>query len=282
MPELPEVEVVRRGLEDHLIGARFDAVRVLHPRANRGQDAPLPALLVGMSIVAARRRGKYLWLELNGADEPSALFVHLGMSGQMIVGTPGTCTSSHLRILADLTSISEEPLELAFIDQRTFGRWLVAPLIDGVPAPVSHIAKDPLEADFDVAATAQRMRRSSSAVKAVLLNQEIVSGIGNIYADESLWAAQINPTRKASDLSEAELIRLLEAAHDVMQRALAAGGTSFDALYVNVDGASGYFSRELNVYGLAGEPCKRCGTPIVREKFANRSSHFCPACQQKP
>lgn len=280
MPELPEVEVVRRGLEDHVIGARFDQVRVLHPRANRGQDAPLPPLLVGTTVVAARRRGKYLWLELDGADSPSALFVHLGMSGQMLVGTPGSCTSKHLRIVAELTSVDGQPVELAFVDQRTFGRWLFAPLIDAVPEPVRHIALDPLEPDFDAVAVARRMRKSSSAVKTVLLNQEIVSGIGNIYADESLWEAQIKPTKKASALRQQDAVRLLEAAHDVMTRALAAGGTSFDALYVNVDGASGYFARSLNVYGLEGEPCGRCGTPIARQSFQNRSSHYCPVCQR--
>lgn len=276
MPELPEVEVVRRGLESHLIGATFDTVRVLHPRANRGQDAPLPALLTGRAIVAARRRGKYLWLEL---DDASALFVHLGMSGQMLVGTPGTCTSKHLRILADLTDARGEPVELAFVDQRTFGRWLHTSLIDGVPAPVTHIATDPLEASFDATATARRIRRSRSPIKTVLLNQEIVSGIGNIYADESLWAAGILPTRRAASLRQKDAVALLDASRDVMLRALDAGGTSFDALYVNVNGASGYFSRSLNVYGCTDEPCRRCSTPIRRIVVGGRSTHFCPVCQ---
>ncbi len=259
-----------------MLGARFDSARVLHPRANRGQDAPLEALLTGASVRDVRRRGKFLWLELDNDD---ALFVHLGMSGQMLVGSPGACTSPHLRILAEMTSKSGDPLELAFVDQRTFGRWLVAPLIDGVPQPVRHIARDPLAADFDIVATARRMRKSSSAVKSVLLNQEIVSGIGNIYADESLWAAQINPRRRASALLQREAVSLLEASQDVMGRALAVGGTSFDALYVDVEGASGYFARSLHVYGREGEPCDRCGTPIVRQAFQNRSSHFCPVCQ---
>lgn len=276
MPELPEVEVVRRGLEKHVVGARFDAVEVRHPRANRGQEAPLKSLLERAVVTGTRRRGKYLWLEL---DTGEALFVHLGMSGQMLVGSPGTCTSPHLRIRAELTSTSGESLELAFVDQRTFGRWLVAPLVDGVPQPVRHIACDPLEPDFDIVATARRVRKSSAAVKSVLLNQEIVSGIGNIYADESLWAARILPTRRASSLLQREVVALLEASREVMARALDAGGTSFDALYVDVNGASGYFSRSLNVYGQEGEPCPRCGASIVRVAFQNRSSHFCPRCQ---
>ncbi|AWB82938.1 DNA-formamidopyrimidine glycosylase [Corynebacterium yudongzhengii] len=277
MPELPEVEVVRRGLDDHLIGARFDAVRVTHPRANRGQDKPLASLLVGRTVLATGRRGKYLWLLL---DDHHALFIHLGMSGQMLVGTPGTCTAVHTRILADLKGVDGRALELAFVDQRTFGRWLYAPLVDGVPAPVAHIARDPLEPDFDAVATARRIRASRSPVKSVLLNQEIVSGIGNIYADEALFAAGIRPVRKAYRLRQKDTVNLLSCARAVMERALEAGGTSFDALYVNVNGASGYFSRSLNVYGRKGQPCVRCGGEIERVSISNRSSHFCPRCQR--
>lgn len=275
MPELPEVEVVRQGLESHLLGSRFESVEVLHPRANRGQDAPLDDLLVGAHIHDVRRRGKYLWCDL-GHD--SALFVHLGMSGQMLVGKPGTCTSKHLRIRATLVG-DDADHELAFVDQRTFGRWLFTSTRDGVPLPVTHIAHDPLEPGFDLAEVARRIRKKNSAIKAVLLDQTVVSGIGNIYADEALWAAQIAPTRRASSLTQEEVTQLLDAAADVMARALEQGGTSFDSLYVNVNGASGYFSRSLNAYGQEGEPCERCGTPIRREKFMNRSSHFCPACQ---
>lgn len=272
MPELPEVEVVRRGLANHVIGKRFDEVEVLHPRANRGQEVPLADLLVGAEIRDVRRRGKYLWLTL---DEESALFIHLGMSGQMLVGDPGACTSPHLRIRADLSGQTE----LAFVDQRTFGRWLHTPMHDGIPTSVSHIALDPLEADFDPVAVARRIRQKRSVIKTVLLDQTVVSGIGNIYADEALWQAGILPSRRASSLRQRDVLSLLECAADVMRRALDAGGTSFDALYVNVDGASGYFSRSLNVYGLEGEPCSRCGTTIKRVSFQNRSTHYCPHCQ---
>lgn len=276
MPELPEVEVVRRGLAEHLTGARFQDVEVRHPRANRGQDAPLPDLLAGARIQDIRRRGKYLWLTL---DEESALFVHLGMSGQMLVGDPGTCTSPHLRIRASLIDAAGSPTELSFVDQRTFGRWLHTPTVDGIPAPVTHIALDPLEAGFDPVAVARRIRSKKSPIKSVLLDQTVVSGIGNIYADEALWEAGILPTRRAASLRQRDVVTLLEAAANVMRRALAAGGTSFDALYVNVNGASGYFSRSLNAYGQEGRPCPRCGTPIRRVAFQNRSTHFCPSCQ---
>ena len=276
MPELPEVEVVRRGLAEHVTGARFGRVEVLHERANRGQEAPLPMLLDGARIHDVRRRGKYLWLEL---DEAAALFVHLGMSGQMLVGQPGTCSSKHLRIRAALHTPEDGERELCIVDQRTFGRWLYTDLVDGVPVPVGHVARDPLEADFDPVAVARRIRGRRSPIKSVLLDQTVVSGIGNIYADEALWAAGIKPTRRAASLRQRDVLALLATAKDVMERALAAGGTSFDALYVNVNGASGYFSRSLNVYGREGQPCPRCDGPIVREAFTNRSTHFCPICQ---
>lgn len=267
MPELPEVEVVRRGLEAHVLDGVFEDVEVLHPRANRGQDVPLADLLVGARITAVRRRGKYLWLDL-GED---ALYVHLGMSGQMLIGPT---SSPHVRIRARVSG-----RELNFVDQRTFGRWLYTPQVAGVPVPVAHIARDPLEADFDRVATARLIRRKRSAIKAVLLNQEVVSGIGNIYADEALWQAGIAPTRRASSLLQREAVALLDAAEDVMRRALAEGGTSFDSLYVNVNGESGYFSRSLNAYGREGEPCRRCGTPLRRIVVGGRSSHHCPECQ---
>lgn len=284
MPELPEVEVVRRGLASHLPGAEFLRTEVLHPRANRGQEADLPALIDGAVVTEVRRRGKYLWLNLaDGRTDghiDTALFVHLGMSGQMLLGAPGTVTSPHLRIRSELRTSVGELTELAFVDQRTFGRWLYTDTdAAGIPEPVAHIALDPLEPEFDPVAVARRIRTRRSEIKRVLLDQTVISGIGNIYADEALWAAGIKPTRKASALRQRDVLVLLAESRAVMERALAAGGTSFDALYVNVNGASGYFSRSLNVYGREGEPCNRCGTAIRRVSWTNRSSHFCPGCQ---
>ena len=281
---------MRRGLAEHITGATIVGTEVLHPRAVRGQPGGAAALEAGLEdahITALRRRGKYLWIDLeyprggqgSGPASGRCLLVHLGMSGQMLLGEPGQVTSPHLRIRSLLVTDTGRELELSFVDQRTFGRWeLTAP---GVTDPVPHIAVDPLDAAFDAAHTARVIRKKRSEIKRVLLDQTVVSGIGNIYADEALWAAQVHPRKKATAMRQADVMSLLDAAAEVMTRALAAGGTSFDDLYVNVNGASGYFSRSLNVYGREGEPCPRCGTPVVREQWTNRSSHFCPECQRR-
>lgn len=271
MPELPEVEVVRRGLEAHVLGCTFGTVEVLHPRATRGNDVNLTELLPGLTITGTGRRGKYLWLNLS---DGAALVVHLRMSGQMLVGPPGKVLSPHLRIRAQL---GEQ--ELCFVDQRTFGLWQYSPIHEGVPDAVSHIALDPFDAAFHTAEVARTIRTKNSALKTVLLNQHIVSGIGSIYADEAMWAAQLHPWKKATQLRQRDAVAVLEAAHAVMQRALEQGGTSFDSLYVNVNGASGYFSRSLHAYGQLDKPCARCATPIARTKVNGRSSYYCPTCQ---
>ncbi|UVO12627.1 bifunctional DNA-formamidopyrimidine glycosylase/DNA-(apurinic or apyrimidinic site) lyase [Mycobacterium sp. SVM_VP21] len=281
MPELPEVEVVRRGLNEHLVGRTITGVRVHHPRAVRRHDAgpaDLTARLLGARITGTDRRGKYLWLLLSGAAADEALVVHLGMSGQMLLGElPDT---RHLRIAAVL----DDGLKVSFVDQRTFGGWQLTDLVavDGsvLPVPVAHLARDPLDPRFDAESVIEVLRRKHSEIKRQLLDQTVVSGIGNIYADEALWRAGIRGTRTADRLSRPRLRALLAAAAQVMNDALAAGGTSFDSLYVNVNGESGYFSRSLDAYGREDEPCRRCGTPIRRAKFMNRSSYFCPICQR--
>jgi formamidopyrimidine-DNA glycosylase len=281
MPELPEVEVVRRGLQAQVVGRTITAVRVHHPRAVRRHEAgpaDLTARLLDARITGTDRRGKYLWLTLDDGDY--ALVVHLGMSGQMLLGTvPNT---GHLRIAAVL----DDGTTLSFVDQRTFGGWQLADLVnvDGsvVPAPVAHLARDPLDPRFDIDAVVSVLRRKHSEIKRQLLDQTVVSGIGNIYADEALWQAKVNGARLADTLTRRRLADVLEAAADVMRGALAQGGTSFDSLYVNVNGQSGYFDRSLNVYGREGQHCKRCGAVIHREKFMNRSSYYCPRCQPRP
>ncbi|MEZ0366706.1 bifunctional DNA-formamidopyrimidine glycosylase/DNA-(apurinic or apyrimidinic site) lyase [Mycobacterium sp. pUA109] len=279
MPELPEVEVVRRGLQAHVVGRTITAVRVHHPRAVRRHEAgpaDLTARLLGATIRGTDRRGKYLWLILD--DE--ALVVHLGMSGQMLLGA--LPNANHLRIAALL----DDGTTLSFVDQRTFGGWLLADLVtvDGsaVPEPVAHLARDPLDPRFDADAVVETLRRKHSEIKRQLLDQSVVSGIGNIYADEALWRARVHGGRSAATLTRPRLRAVLDAAADVMRDALAAGGTSFDALYVNVNGESGYFDRSLDAYGREGEPCRRCGAVIRREKFMNRSSFSCPKCQPRP
>ena len=291
MPELPEVEVVRRGLEAHVLGRTIEAVEVLHPRPVR-RHLPGPedfaALLTGRAFTAARRRGKYLWLPLDPLTRPAeapadALLAHLGMSGQLLVQPVGAPAERHLRVRFRLGAAGAgEPLELRFVDQRMFGGLWYSPEGAELPAELVHIARDPLDPEFDDAAFVRRARRSTSGIKRILLNQSTISGVGNIYADEALWRARVHGDRSGDRLTGAQVHEVLAAARAVMTAALGEGGTSFDALYVNVNGESGYFDRSLQVYGREGEPCSRCGTPIRRVAFMNRSSFFCPACQPPP
>jgi formamidopyrimidine-DNA glycosylase len=280
MPELPEVEVVRRGLAAHVTGKTITAVRVHHPRAVRRHEAgpaDLTARLLDAKITGTGRRGKYMWLTL---DDGSALVVHLGMSGQMLLGE--VPNENHLRI----ATLLDDGTALSFVDQRTFGGWMLADLVtvDGtdVPMPVAHLARDPLDPAFNRDGVVTVLRRKHSEIKRQLLDQTVVSGIGNIYADEALWRARVNGARLASSLSRAKLGELLDAAAEVMSDALGQGGTSFDSLYVNVNGESGYFDRSLDAYGREGEPCRRCGAVMRRDKFMNRSSFYCPKCQPRP
>jgi formamidopyrimidine-DNA glycosylase len=283
VPELPEVEVVRRGLAEHVVGHVIESVAVGHPRSVRRHlegAADLAARLSGLRVTAAERRGKYLWLTFDDPD--LALVVHLGMSGQMLIRPGEAPVEKHAHIRATL----DNGAELRFVDQRTFGGWTLADLVevDGtrVPEPVAHIARDPLDPRFDPETVVAAIRAKNTEIKRVLLDQTVVSGVGNIYADEALWRAKLHGSRIASGLSKPVLRALLADAAAVMRDALAAGGTSFDALYVDVNGDSGYFERSLAVYGRAEQPCPRCGAPIVREKFMNRSSFSCPRCQRKP
>jgi len=284
MPELPEVEVVRRGLADHVAGrtiasAEFRGTRVA--RRHLAGPGDLADRLAGNHVEAARRRGKYLWLELSAPDgSGQALLAHLGISGQLLVEAADAPPEKHLH--ARFRFADDGP-ELRFVDQRTFGGMALSELTDGrLPETISHIAADPLEEVYDQAAVVRRMRARDSAVKRALLDQTLVSGIGNIYADEALWRAQVHGGRLCSSLTKPTLSRVLDHARDVMLEALGEGGTSFDALYVNVNGASGYFDRSLQAYGQEGRPCTRCGTPIRREAFMNRSSFSCPRCQPAP
>ncbi|NEW39175.1 bifunctional DNA-formamidopyrimidine glycosylase/DNA-(apurinic or apyrimidinic site) lyase [Nocardia cyriacigeorgica] len=282
MPELPEVEVVRRGLAGHVVGHVIESVAVTHPRSVRRHlegAADLAARLSGRRVADAERRGKYLWLTFDDPD--LALVVHLGMSGQMLVRSAEAAVEKHAHIRATL----DDGTELRFVDQRTFGGWALADLVevDGtrVPEPVAHIARDPLDSKFDAEAVVAAIRAKRTEIKRVLLDQTVISGVGNIYADEALWRAKIHGCRTAAGLSRPAVRTLLTEVEAVMGDALAAGGTSFDALYVDVNGDSGYFERSLAVYGRADRPCPRCGAPIVREKFMNRSSYSCPRCQKK-
>lgn len=284
MPELPEVEVVRRGLADHVVGRRIASAAFTGARvARRHVPGPvdLAERIVGLEITQARRRGKYLWLVLSDDDQPvHGLIAHLGMSGQLLVEAADAPDEKHLH--ARFTFADGGP-ELRFVDQRTFGGFALDDLAgDGVPHQIAHIAPDPFDATYDQAAVVRRIKASDSAIKRMILHQGVVSGIGNIYADEALWRAHVHGERPSSSLTKPTIARVLDHARDVMAAALLEGGTSFDALYVNVNGASGYFDRSLHAYGQEGEPCTRCGTPIRREQFMNRSSFSCPTCQPRP
>jgi len=277
MPELPEVETVRRGLVNLAVGWKITSAENLHPRLLKESSiAPLESV-AGARIIEARRRGKFLWLVLN---RPEVLVAHLGMSGQFLFHEDGKPSAKHARARFQLSKALRRR-ELVFNDQRTFGWLSVEQCTDGVPTSVHHIAPDPFEEEFALAQVISNIRRRKTAIKTALLNQEIMSGVGNIYADESLWRAKVHPETDASSMSPARIERLVESAVEVMAEAIKQGGTSFDDMYINVNGDSGFFEQSLNVYGLEGEPCSRCGGAIKRIAFANRSSHFCPKCQRK-
>jgi formamidopyrimidine-DNA glycosylase len=278
VPELPEVEVVRRGLERHVVGRRIELVEVLHPRPVRRHLAGpthFAETLTGRSMTAARRRGKYLWLPLDDSD---ALLGHLGMSGQLLVHPAGSPDERHLRV----RMLLDDGGELRLVDQRMFGGLSVSAGGAELPNEIAHIARDPLDPEFDDDDFVRRVRRRASGIKRILLDQTVVSGVGNIYADEALWRSRTHGDRLGNRLTERQVRELLTAVRQVLLAALEEGGTSFDALYVDVNGESGYFGRSLAVYGREGEPCLRCGTPIRRSKFMNRSSFLCPVCQRGP
>ncbi|WP_026449133.1 bifunctional DNA-formamidopyrimidine glycosylase/DNA-(apurinic or apyrimidinic site) lyase [Actinopolyspora mortivallis] len=299
MPELPEVEVIRSGLTGHVCGRTLSRVEVLHPRAVRRHRAGaehFSAELDGRSVLDVRRRGKYLWFDLaeepsTGGDHPGrpgsrarrAVLAHLGMSGQLLVQPRGAADERHLRVRFEF---ADGGPELRFVDQRTFGGLSLVDLLGTseppVPEPIGHIAADPLEPVFDRDGVVELVRSRRTGLKRALLDQTLVSGIGNIYADEALWRARLHWAQPTSTLSRESGRALLDAVGEVMSEALRAGGTSFDSLYVNVNGRSGYFSRSLAVYGRENEPCRRCGTAVRRDVFMKRSSYTCPRCQPLP
>jgi formamidopyrimidine-DNA glycosylase len=282
MPELPEVEVVRRGLDRFITGRIVASVTVLHSRAIRGHLAgatDFAARLTGRRIGGVRRRGKYLWAPLDSAE---AMVAHLGMSGQLLIRPADVPYETHLRVRM---GFADDGPELRFVDQRTFGGLAVDPRVadgDGLPRRIAHIARDPLDPEFDDAAFTAALRRRRTGLKRALLDQSLISGIGNIYADEALWQARLHYARPTETPTRPQVSRLLAAVREVMTEALAQGGTSFDSLYRDVNGERGYFERSLAAYGREGEPCPRCGTPIRREPFMNRSSYRCPRCQRPP
>ncbi|MBL1101211.1 bifunctional DNA-formamidopyrimidine glycosylase/DNA-(apurinic or apyrimidinic site) lyase [Streptomyces coffeae] len=287
MPELPEVEVVRRGLERWVSGRTVAEVQVLHPRAVRrhlGGAEDFAARLTGRTAGVARRRGKYLWLPFDDDAAAESVLAHLGMSGQLLVQPHGAADEKHLRIRVRFAD--DTGTELRFVDQRTFGGLSLHDTVpgaaDGLPDAIAHIALDPLDPAFDEAAFHTALRRRRTTVKRALLDQSLISGVGNIYADEALWRSRLHYDRPTATLTRPRSAELLGHVREVMTAALAVGGTSFDSLYVNVNGESGYFERSLDAYGRENEPCRRCGTALRRRPWMNRSSYFCPRCQRPP
>jgi formamidopyrimidine-DNA glycosylase len=278
------VEVVRRGLDRWIAGRTVAEAAVLHPRSVRrhlpgAEDFCLR--LKGRTLGAPRRRGKYLWVPLS---ESEALLGHLGMSGQLLVQPEAAPDETHLRVR--LRFADSLGTELRFVDQRTFGGLSLDETVpgdpEGTPRTIAHIARDPLDPLFDADAFHAALRRRRTTVKRALLDQSLISGVGNIYADEALWRSRLHYDRPTATLTRTQTALLLDSVRQVMAAALAVGGTSFDSLYVNVNGESGYFSRDLDAYGRADQPCRRCGTAIRRAAWMNRSSYFCPRCQAVP
>ncbi|MFE5123058.1 bifunctional DNA-formamidopyrimidine glycosylase/DNA-(apurinic or apyrimidinic site) lyase [Streptomyces sp. NPDC056669] len=287
MPELPEVEVVRRGLERWVSGRTVAEVQVLHPRAVRrhlGGPEDFAARLRGRRTGIVRRRGKYLWLPFDDDAAAEAVLAHLGMSGQLLVQPAEAPDEKHLRIRVRFAD--DAGTELRFVDQRTFGGLSLHDTVpgdlEGLPDAIAHIARDPLDPAFDEAAFHTALRRRRTTIKRALLDQSLISGVGNIYADEALWRARLHYDRPTATLARPRAAELLGHVREVMTAALAVGGTSFDSLYVNVNGESGYFERSLDAYGRENEPCRRCGTAMRRRPWMNRSSYFCPRCQRPP
>jgi len=277
MPELPEVETVRRGLQHLATGYKITQAQQLHPRALKSESiAPLESLQ-GAKITGTNRRGKFMWLTLN---RPYVLVAHLGMSGQFLIHQKDRPKATHVRAQFTLS----KPLrtqELVFNDQRTFGWLSVEETTNNIPASAQHIAPDPFDPLFDKELTIKNYRKRNIKIKTALLNQEIMSGVGNIYADETLWRAKIHPEISTAELSAKKISTIIDFATEVMSEAINQGGTSFDDLYINVNGESGFFEQSLAAYGQEDEPCPRCGTPIKRITFGQRSSHFCPRCQRR-
>ncbi|WNM25391.1 bifunctional DNA-formamidopyrimidine glycosylase/DNA-(apurinic or apyrimidinic site) lyase [Demequina capsici] len=306
MPELPEVETVRGGLESVVSRCTIAEVDIRRDSCVRllpGGAPEFGAQVTGTRISAVVRRGKFLWLPLTEpgahAVPEFALSAHLGMSGQFRVHEApwDAAPPPHPHCRARLSLLKDDgvPLTLDFLDQRTFGYLHVEALVptpDGgpggfgsdlpaLPVTAAHIARDALDPRVDVAAAGRALRRGTRGIKQVLLDQTVVSGVGNIYADEALWHARIHPERPAHTVTAPQARTLLGSVRSVMTAALAQGGTSFDALYVNVNGESGYFDRSLEAYGRAGEPCRRCGRPLRRAIVGGRATHWCATCQRR-
>ncbi len=276
MPELPEVEITRRHLDDAMTGRRLISVHTTHPRTarnNAGGPKEIDERLQGRTVLGVGRKGKFLAAPL---DDGQTFVAHLGMSGRFSVGDPSEAEPAHTHFRARL----DDGLEVRFIDPRTFGFVAVVTSDEIGDSGFSRIGPDAWDTTPSAEELTVALARRSAPVKALLLDQVIVSGLGNIYADEALHMSGIHPLRPGRDLTEAELGRLLQATRSVLGDAIDNGGTSLDDLaYLLPDGRAGENLDRLRVYGRTDLPCPNCGTPIQRIVIRARSSHFCPQCQ---
>jgi formamidopyrimidine-DNA glycosylase len=218
---------------------------------------------------------------------PLALVGHLGMSGQMLVRTPDFEPDKLTRVILHFTAVGGKKYQMRFVDQRIFGSLALDELIstadetgESIPTTAAHIARDPLDPYFDVSSVIAKLRKRTAGIKKILLDQQLMSGVGNIYADEALWRAKLHYDQPANSLSLSKTKELINHVTEILAAAVKVGGTSFDEQYKNVNGESGYFEISLNAYGMTGRPCNRCGKPIRRDSWMNRGSHFCPNCQK--
>jgi formamidopyrimidine-DNA glycosylase len=296
MPELPEVETVRSGLASSILGFTITDVEILDARSlkkNAGGPKSFVREATGAKLNQVVRRGKFFWFPIS---RERALVGHLGMSGQILVRKPGEAEDKCTRVIFSVSK-GRSSKEIRFIDQRLFGGLYFDDLVPTsddhpagfspesevealIPGSAAHIARDLLDPFFDAKTVIDKLLNRKTGIKNVLLDQNLLSGIGNIYADEALWLAKLHYNTPAESLSKKKAFELIEITQDVLRKAVAEGGTSFDEQYKNVNGESGYFAVSLNAYGQTDEPCPRCGTPIRRDAWSNRGSHFCPRCQK--
>jgi formamidopyrimidine-DNA glycosylase len=272
MPELPEVETVRTQLEPVLVGRRFERVEIHDPRLVRPYEpAEVAAELEGERVAAVERRGKYLIVRF---ESDRVLLIHLRMTGSLRHSADGLEEDPHRRAVVRLDDASD----VAYRDVRRFGTWLVLEPGELAPYLAKKVGDEPLDALFTAARLGERLAKRRAPIKAALLDQRTLAGMGNIYVDEALWRARINPLRPAESIDRKELQRLHKAIRAALEAGIARQGSTLRN-YALPDGSSGSMQHEFKVYGRGGEPCDRCGTPIAKTRVGGRGTWVCPACQ---
>lgn len=273
MPELPEVETVRKGLERLVVGKTIQQMTVLWPRIIEQPDVEIfEKKLVGQKIEKMERRGKFLIFKLTNYD----LISHLRMEGKYETHLPTDERSKHTHVIFTFT----DGTELRYLDVRKFGRMVLVDQDQAINYKgILLLGPEPIPTAFKLPEFRKALKKHKKAIKPLLLEQRLVTGLGNIYVDEALWEAKIHPEQLANSLKPKEIERLYNAIIDVLARAVEAGGTTIRT-YLNALGEAGKFQLSLNVYGQKDKPCQRCGTPIKKIKVAQRGTHFCPKCQK--